>query len=404
MENYIIANCTDTGKTRRVNEDSMVTFDSPNGRVVAVCDGMGGQNAGDVASQLAVAVIQDILSDNTFATPEEAITSSVIAANQAILRKASMNEDMLGMGATCVMLIVKDGKVYYGSIGDSRIYYIANGMIRQITKDQSYVQTLVDAGQITLAEAEHHQDKNQITNALGVEGMTPPVIGQMPITPEPNSTFLLCSDGLSGMINNNTILNTVSRYDLSLNERARMLVEQANEAGGLDNITVQLVEFPAEDMAMSPMGSPSVSSAIAQPKKKSHAVLYSLITALLVIVVAGGAYWYFHEDEKPQPKATVTTKVKQKAKAKKAEASSKETMVEKVVVETPENNTNTKKTTTQKTKDNPISKGAYTIRGEQNSKAKAVKKITKQETSSTEENAVKIKYIKGKELLEQPNP
>ena len=404
MENYIIANCTDTGRTRRVNEDSMVTFDSPNGRVVAVCDGMGGQNAGDVASQLAVAVIQDILSDNTFATPEEAITSSVIAANQAILRKASMNEDMQGMGATCVMLIVKDGKVYYGSIGDSRIYYIANGMIRQITKDQSYVQTLVDAGQITLAEAEHHQDKNQITNALGVEGMTPPVIGQMPIIPEPNSAFLLCSDGLSGMINNNTILNTVSRYDLSLNERARMLVEQANEAGGLDNITVQLVEFPAEDMTMSPMGNPSVSSAIAQPKKKSHAVLYSLIAVLLVIAVAGGAYWYFHEDEKPQPKATVTTKVKQKAKAKKAEASSKETMVEKVVVETPENNTNTKKTTTQKTKDNPISKGAYTIRGEQNSKAKAVKKITKQETSSTEENAVKIKYIKGKELLEQPNP
>lgn len=348
MENYIIANCTDTGRTRRVNEDSMVTFDSPNGRVVAVCDGMGGQNAGDVASQLAVAVIQDILSDNTFSTPEEAIASSVIAANQAILRKASMNENMQGMGATCVMLIVKDGKVYYGSVGDSRIYYIANGMIRQITKDQSYVQTLVDAGQITQEAAEHHQDKNQITNALGVEGMTPPVIGQMPITPEPNSTFLLCSDGLSGMISNNTILNTVSRHDLSLNERAQMLVEQANEAGGLDNITVQLVEFPAEDMAMSPMGSPAVSSAVAQPKKKNHTVLYSLIAALLVIAVAGGAYWYFHEDEKPQPKATVTTKVKQKAKAKKAEASSKETMVEKVVVETPEETPKSKKVTSQK--------------------------------------------------------
>lgn len=391
MENYIIANCTDTGRTRRVNEDSMVTFDSPNGRVVAVCDGMGGQNAGDVASQLAVAVIQDILSDNTFATPEEAITSSVIAANQAILRKASMNEDMQGMGATCVMLIVKDGKVYYGSIGDSRIYYIANGMIRQITKDQSYVQTLVDAGQITLAEAEHHQDKNQITNALGVEGMTPPVIGQMPIIPEPNSTFLLCSDGLSGMINNNTILNTVSRYDLSLNERARMLVEQANEAGGLDNITVQLVEFPAEDMTMSPMGSPSVSSAIAQPKKKSHAVLYSLIAVLLVIAVAGGAYWYFHEDEKPQPKTSVTTKVKKKAKAKKTEVESKEAIVEKVVVETSENSANAKKTT--KTKDNPIKK---VIKGGQNAKTQASEKVTgkSSSTESSTEDPVKKDYKK----------
>ena len=391
MENYIIANCTDTGRTRRVNEDSMVTFDSPNGRVVAVCDGMGGQNAGDVASQLAVAVIQDILSDNTFATPEEAITSSVLAANQAILRKASMNEDMQGMGATCVMLIVKDDKVYYGSIGDSRIYYIANGMIRQITKDQSYVQTLVGAGQITLAEAEHHQDKNQITNALGVEGMTPPVIGQMPIIPEPNSTFLLCSDGLSGMINNNTILNTVSRHDLSLNERARMLVEQANEAGGLDNITVQLVEFPAENMAMSPMGSPAVSSAIAQPKKKSHAVLYSLIAALLVIAVAGGAYWYFHEEEKPQPKATVTTKVKQKAKAKKEEPKSEPEVVvkqesvkkiEKVVSK----EKNTKKTKVKR--DNTISNSAKDLLDKETKQDKAndaAQKVTKKDLSKEKE-------------------
>lgn len=391
MENYIIANCTDTGRTRRVNEDSMVTFDSPNGRVVAVCDGMGGQNAGDVASQLAVAVIQDILSDNTFATPEEAITSSVIAANQAILRKASMNEDMQGMGATCVMLIVKDGKVYYGSVGDSRIYYIANGMIRQITKDQSYVQTLVDAGQITQEAAEHHQDKNQITNALGVEGMTPPVIGQMPITPEPNSTFLLCSDGLSGMINNNTILNTVSRHDLTLNERAQMLVEQANEAGGLDNITVQLVEFPAEDMAMSPMGSPSVSSAIAQPKKKSHAVLYSLIAALLVIAVAGGAYWYFHEEEKPQPKATVTTKVKQKTKAKKEEPKSEPEVVVKQEAVKKIEKVVSKEKNTKKTKvksDNAISNRAKDLLDKETKQDKAndaAQKVTKKDLSKEKE-------------------
>ena len=101
MENYIIANCTDTGKVRSVNEDSMTTFESPNGRVVAVCDGMGGQNAGDVASQLAVAVIEDILTDNTFASPEEAITRSIVAANQAILHKAAQNPALSGMGATC---------------------------------------------------------------------------------------------------------------------------------------------------------------------------------------------------------------------------------------------------------------------------------------------------------------
>lgn len=391
MENYIIANCTDTGRTRRVNEDSMVTFDSPNGRVVAVCDGMGGQNAGDVASQLAVAVIQDILSDNTFSTPEEAITSSVIAANQAILRKASMNDDLQGMGATCVMLIVKDGKVYYGSVGDSRIYYIANGMIRQITKDQSYVQTLVDAGQITQEAAEHHQDKNQITNALGVEGMTPPVIGQMPIIPEPNSTFLLCSDGLSGMINNNTILNTVSRHDLSLNERARMLVEQANEAGGLDNITVQLIEFPAEDMAMPSMRTPSVSGAIVHPKKKNHTLSFSLIAALLIIAVAGGAYWYFHEEEKPQPKPTVTTKVKQKVKAKKVEQKCESEVIVKqdVVKKIEKTASKEKKSKTIKVKsDNTISKSAQNLLDKEKTQDKAndaAQKVTKKDLSKEKE-------------------
>ncbi len=166
MEEYIIANYTDTGKVRSVNEDSMTTFDSPNGRVVVVCDGMGGQNAGDVASQLAVTVIQDILTDNTFSSPEEAITKSIIAANQAILVRSSQDEALTGMGSTCVMIIIVDNKVYYGSVGDSRIYYVANGMIRQITKDQSYVQTLVDAGELTQEGAEAHKGKNQITNAL----------------------------------------------------------------------------------------------------------------------------------------------------------------------------------------------------------------------------------------------
>lgn len=305
MENYIIANCTDTGRVRSVNEDSMTTFDSPNGRVVVVCDGMGGQKAGDVASQLAVAVIQDILTDNTFATPEEAISSSIIAANQAILHRASQNDGLSGMGSTCVMIIIKDGQVYYGSVGDSRIYYVANRNIHQITKDQSYVQTLVDAGQISREAAEHHQDKNQITNALGLENMTPPVIGQMPITPEPGGVFVLCSDGLSGMINNNAILNTVTRYDLPLKERADMLVGQANDAGGLDNITVQLVEFPGGGGKHGNMQTNGYSST---HTKKNHMLLYSIIGVLMVAIAGGGTYWYINKDSKPQTKPEVIIK------------------------------------------------------------------------------------------------
>ena len=315
MENYVLANCTDTGKVRDVNEDSMVTFDSPNGRVVAVCDGMGGQNAGDVASQLAVTVIQDILTDNTFASPEEAITRSIVAANQAILRKAAQDVNLSGMGATCVMIIIKEGKVYFGSVGDSRIYYIAGGMIRQITKDQSYVQTLVDAGEISQEAAEHHQDKNQITNALGLEGMIPPTIGQMPITPEPGAIFLLCSDGLSGMINNNTILNTVTNHQLSLSDRAQQLVNLANAAGGLDNITVQLVEFPGGiTHSSSGYNSNNTSGALygGTKRKRSKMLYYGVAACLFACVVGGAVYWYYSNRGKDPipPQSTISVKEK----------------------------------------------------------------------------------------------
>ena len=316
MENYIIANCTDVGRVRQVNEDSMTTFDSPNGRVIVVCDGMGGQNAGDVASQLAVKVIEDILIDNAFNTPAEAITQSIVAANNAILRKAAQNPDLGGMGATCVMLIIKDGKVHYGWVGDSRIYYVAGNNIMQLSKDQSYVQQLVDAGEISEEEAEHHQDKNQITNALGVDGMTPPEIGESPITPAVGSVFLLCSDGLSGMVNNQNILATVANKKLSLKQRADQLVQQALEAGGLDNVTVQLVEFGtavAEEGVGAPrivtqFESPSISNTVkraAARKKGLSTILMYAGCAVGTLLLCGGTFWFFSQ-EKEEKKAETT--------------------------------------------------------------------------------------------------
>lgn len=292
MENYIIANKTDVGRTRQVNEDSMITFDSPNGRVVAVCDGMGGQAAGDVASQLACNIIRDILENNTFANPLEAITRSMVAANQGILHRTAQEPELEGMGATCVMLIIKDNVVYYGWVGDSRIYYISNHTIRQISKDQSYVQSLVDSGQITAEEAVHHPQKNEITNALGLQGMTPPVLCQMPITPEPGSVFLLCSDGLTGMVDDAQIERTVSKPELSLQEKAEHLVALANRNGGLDNISLQLVEFPRSGKG----------SAFANPNRKDGKKnnIWMLITAavLLVSFAVGGYFVFFNKKEK----------------------------------------------------------------------------------------------------------
>ena len=248
MDTYIIANRTDVGKERMVNEDSMVTFDSPNGRVIAVCDGMGGQAAGDVASRLACDIITDILENNTFSSPEEAITRSITAANQGILHRASQDPQLEGMGATCVMLIIKDGRVHYGWVGDSRIYYVTKSGITQLSRDQSYVQQLVNSGQITREEAEHHPQKNEILNALGIPTMTPPELSPTPITPEPGSVFVLCSDGLSGMVSDEIIETIVNNSNMTLQHKADSLVNRANENGGLDNITVQLVQFGKEKL------------------------------------------------------------------------------------------------------------------------------------------------------------
>lgn len=298
MKNYIIAGSTDVGRTRQNNEDSMITFECRNGHVVAVCDGMGGENGGETASNLAVAIIQDILTNNPFDTAGQAITTACHAANQGILHRAANSPELAGMGSTCVMAIINNGYIYYGSIGDSRIYYYTPGEgIVQLTKDQSYVQTLVDSGQITPEEAEHHPRKNEIINALGLEEMTPPVLGEQPIPVNHGGIMLLCSDGLSGMVPDITLQQILSRQDWTAQQKCDKLVNLANEAGGLDNITVQIIDCTAAASAgprsvprgaMAAAGNKSKKSAKKAGGKKSYAWIGILITALMIC----GAIFY----------------------------------------------------------------------------------------------------------------
>ena len=304
MDNYLIAKATDIGASREINEDSMTVFDSPNGQVLVVCDGMGGQAAGDVASQLAVNIIENILTDNTFDTPEEAIRRSVLAANQGVLNKTSQNPELEGMGATCVMLIIKDGRVHCGWVGDSRIYYIANHTIRQISHDQSYVQQLIDSGQITKDEAANHPQKSEITNCIGLQGMTAPETVAVPIVPEPGSTFLLCSDGLSGMVDERQIERTISNTNMSLQQKADKLIAMANEAGGLDNITVELVQFGTSEVAGATSGTLfETPKDVNLSQKKSHKLLYSIICILILAALCiGGGYYYMSQKQKEEAK------------------------------------------------------------------------------------------------------
>ena len=310
MDNFLIAKATDVGKARQVNEDSMTVFDSPNGQVMAVCDGMGGQAAGDVASQLAVNIIENILTDNTFETPEEAIRRSVLAANQGVLNRTAQNPELEGMGSTCVMLIIKNGRVHCGWVGDSRIYYISNHTIRQISHDQSYVQQLIDSAQISSAEAATHPQKNEITNCIGLQGMTAPETVAVPIVPEPGSVFLLCSDGLSGMVEEQQIERVISNSRMTLQEKADRLIALANQAGGLDNITVELVQFGTSDTTGATSGTLfETPEGVKKGQKKSRVMKYSIIGILILLILClGGAYYYIQtqEKDKKEKKESVT--------------------------------------------------------------------------------------------------
>ena len=307
-ENFIIASRTDVGKARQGNEDSMVTFDSPNGRVVAVCDGMGGMAAGDVASQLACDIITDILTNNRFDTPTEAITKAMQAANQGILYRTQQNPELEGMGATCVMVIIRDGMVYYGWVGDSRIYYINNGSITQLTRDQSHVQEMVDSGEMSSGEANIHPLKNEITNALGIASMRAPELCTTPIKPDAGSVVLLCSDGLTGMVDNNTICNVVSDGSAPLQQRADRLIDIANANGGHDNITVELIQFGGAPVAApTPMPNRGGREPESKGSEGSKWMVWAAIVLGLIILGAGAWYIFFSDEKKEEPVKVTST-------------------------------------------------------------------------------------------------
>ncbi len=251
----LVGASTNVGKVRKANEDSMVVFETADFKAFVVCDGMGGHVGGQVASQTAVTTIKEFLTNNSINDPKEAIERSIVAANTAIINRTLLQPELTGMGSTCVMLVVtKDGKVYFGHVGDSRIYIVANRRIIQLTKDHSFVQMLVDAGQITKEQAEHHPRKNEITNALGLQGMQLPTISKDPIEPEAGNCFLLCSDGLTGMVDDKHIERVISDRNLRIQERAEKLIQMAYDNGGLDNITVELVEFALSKQDIDPSG------------------------------------------------------------------------------------------------------------------------------------------------------
>lgn len=279
---------TDVGRKRSANEDNMYNAITQNGLVSVVCDGMGGHVGGATASKIAVSTIIENLNNVYYDDPRIAIGESIDKANRAIIQKTTEQSELVGMGSTCVLLLVRSGKVYIGHVGDSRIYLVRSKRIVQLTKDHSYVQMLVDCGEITKEQAEHHPRKNEITNALGIPNMSPATVADDAIIPEAGDCFVLCSDGLSGMVSDDTICKIISRQsEMNAQERVDRLVALANENGGVDNITVQLVEFPV-----------SPNTITNQKTFPTWTKIIGVVSVLLILGVGG----YFGLRGKPAPK------------------------------------------------------------------------------------------------------
>jgi protein phosphatase len=236
---------TDTGRARDNNEDSVAVDEET--RLAVLADGMGGYNAGEVASGMATAFIKSEMSrwltevGNTARAKEvrRALEICVDSANLSIFNAANSNASYSGMGTTLVVAVFRDDVLVLGHIGDSRCYRLRAGKLEQLSRDHSLLQEQIDAGLVTPEQALHSNIKNLVTRALGVEEIVLLEVNEYPV--ELGDLYLMCSDGLSDMVQDGVIAKVVNTEG-GLEHRAQLLIDAANDHGGRDNISVLMVE------------------------------------------------------------------------------------------------------------------------------------------------------------------
>jgi protein phosphatase len=231
---------TNVGQVRDGNEDNFVAIEG----LYFVADGMGGHSAGEVASEIAVRILQEIYTDPKVRVSSPGLLADAIStANTAIFMEAMHDSSKTGMGTTLTGLAVTNGpdnQIVVANVGDSRTYLWRHGELRQVTKDHSHVQTLVDRGAITRAEARVHFQRNIVLRAMGIESWVD--IDTFPMTVEDGDRFIMCSDGLVDEADDDEIEAEI-RLSVSVQDLADRLVDLANRNGGRDNITVVVVDF-----------------------------------------------------------------------------------------------------------------------------------------------------------------
>lgn len=242
---------TDLGNIRLNNEDLGLFYRIADDQVIRekgylllVADGMGGHQAGEVASRMASEIIsQEYFNKDKNGGIEKSLRRAFLAANQQIYHSASTHKEQQGMGTTCTALVVTEQLIHFGHVGDSRAYLWKKSGIHRITEDHTYVMELVRSGEITREQAETHPKRNILTNAMGTKPEVKVDTGKFPLPFETGDRLLLCSDGLYDYLNDAEIAQWLSGFEIA--EAAERMIQEAKNRGGHDNITIVLAEKTA---------------------------------------------------------------------------------------------------------------------------------------------------------------
>ena len=244
---------SDVGRRRKLNEDNFLVDRETN--LYAVCDGMGGHNAGEVASKMAIETLESFIQkshkekeitwpyglDVNLSFDGNRLKTAIKLANKRVWKAADNREDYTGMGTTLVAALVSGATMTVGSVGDSRCYLFRGGQLKQLTTDDSWVSAAWAEGILSSDEIDKHPLRNVITKAVGAKDGLEVEVGEH--TLQPGDVVLVCSDGLHSMISDEQILAAVTPFPESLEEAAQKLIAAANEAGGKDNVSVVLLRY-----------------------------------------------------------------------------------------------------------------------------------------------------------------
>lgn len=291
---------THVGMQRQENQDSMGHFEGPLGQLFVVCDGMGGHAGGQIASSMAVDTI-----GQTFATlspqtsPEDALRQTIESANNAIHQRSQVDPNLRTMGTTCVAMLVPPGGElgFIAHVGDSRIYRIRDGQIERMTRDHTAVQHLIDQGLLTEDQAANHPRSHVINRSLGVLDAVEVDVAREPLRFRDGDRILLCTDGLTTMIEDLDIYRFVAENPLQ--SACSELIEVSNARGGYDNVTVQLVQVgeplplgsavemlkPPPPVLLSPATSNHGNNQAAQPNWRVLLVITTVVVITLLCIL-----------------------------------------------------------------------------------------------------------------------